>query len=55
LKSEGPTEFILFGQTFKSQSVGIAAIFIGGVILYLGIRNVLKTIRHTTDTLHKNR
>ena len=54
LKNEGQTEFVLFGQTFKSQSVGVTAIFIGAVILYLGIRNVLKTVRHTTDTLHKN-
>jgi hypothetical protein len=54
LKSEGQTEFVLFGQTFKSGNVGVAAIFIGGVILFLGVRNVLKTIRHTTTTLHKN-
>jgi len=53
LKSEGQTEFVLFGQTFKSANVGIPAIFIGGVILLLVIRNVLKTIRHTTSTLHK--
>jgi hypothetical protein len=48
LNSVGQTEFTLFGQTFKSANVGIAAIFIAAVTFVLTIRAILRTIRHTT-------
>lgn len=38
------TEFSFFGQTFKSQSVGIAAIFIGASVIVLLIRRSLKSM-----------
>jgi hypothetical protein len=45
LGSTGDTEFNLFGQTFKSQSVGVAAIFIGAVLIVLNIRRMLNAIK----------
>jgi hypothetical protein len=54
LRSEGQTEATLFGQTIKSANVGIPCVFIGAIVVILVIRNILKTIRHTTTTLHKN-
>jgi hypothetical protein len=53
LRSEGQTELVLFGQTIKSATVGIPAIFIGAVVVVVMVRNILKTVRHTTTTLHK--
>ncbi len=38
------TDFVFFGQTFKSQSVGIAAIFIGASMIVLVVRRALKSI-----------
>ena len=46
LGSTGQTEFSFFWQTFKSANVGIGAIFIGGVLIVLLARSVLKTLRH---------
>ncbi len=39
------TEFVLFGQTFQSSSVGATAIFIAAVIMIVLIRGVLKNLR----------
>ncbi len=44
LGASGDTEFELFGQTFKSQNVGIGAIFIGAVTVILLIRRVLAVV-----------
>jgi len=41
LGEQGDTGFELFGQTFESTSVGIAAIFIGVVMIILNIRKIL--------------
>jgi hypothetical protein len=41
---KGATEFSFFGQTFKSTSIGIAAIFLGAVCLVLLIRRALKSL-----------
>ncbi|UCE58911.1 MAG: hypothetical protein JSU63_15895 [Phycisphaerales bacterium] len=48
------TEFSFFGQTFKSQSVGIAAIFMGACIIVLVIRRALKSVDKaiTADAAH---
>ncbi len=44
LGATGETEFLLFGQHFKSLNVGIAAVFIGGVIAATTLRRAFKTI-----------
>jgi uncharacterized integral membrane protein len=42
--STGQTEFVFFGQAFKSQNVGIAAFFLVGVIVVLNVRRILKSL-----------
>ena len=44
------TEFILFGQTFKSTSIGVALAFIGTVMFVLTLR-YLKSFSRTSDDL----
>ena len=46
----GDTEFNLFGQSFKSSNVGIAALFIGAVLVILNIRRLLTSY----DKANKN-
>jgi len=41
LGSTGDTEMSLFGNSFKSQNVGIAAMFCGAVVAVLGFRRAL--------------
>ena len=43
LGATGDTDFNFFGQTFKSQSVGIASIFLGAATIVLLIRYSLKS------------
>jgi hypothetical protein len=40
------TKLKLFGNEFNSTSVGVALIFIGGVILIFGIRRIMKSVDH---------
>lgn len=44
LGATGDTEMSLFGNTFKSQNVGIAAMFCGAVLAVLGIRRALLSL-----------
>jgi hypothetical protein len=39
----GDTSFSFFGQSFRSGNVGIAALFLGAVLVVLNIRRVLKS------------
>ena len=39
----GDTEFNLFGQSFKSANVGVAALFIGAVLVVLNVRRLLSS------------
>ena len=49
LKSTGITKLKFFGQEFSSNNVGIAAIFIGGVILVLALRRILRSLDKIAD------
>jgi hypothetical protein len=42
----GDTQFTFFGQNFRSTHVGIAAVFIAGVVVVLTIRRVFKSLDH---------
>ena len=42
--SSGDTEISLFGQTFKSTNVGIAAIFVAVVMIVMLVRRTLGTV-----------
>lgn len=44
LGAHGDTEIVLFGNTFKSQNVGVVGIFCGAVMAILSTRRVLLTI-----------
>lgn len=44
LKASGRTHFNLFGQSFNSDNVGIAAIFIGAVALIFSLRRTFKSL-----------
>jgi hypothetical protein len=44
LGATGDTAFEFFGQSFRSQNVGLAAIFLGGVAVVLLIRKVLTIV-----------
>lgn len=46
----GDTQFTFFGQSFKSTHVGIAAVFIAGVVVVLTIRRVFKSLDHAVST-----
>src|ERR1700680_3354956 len=48
--SDANTEFSFFGQKFKSTSVGIAAIFIGGVMVVLTVRRAFKSVDHAVSS-----
>jgi len=52
--SSGDTEFSLFGQTFKSANVGIAAIFVAVVMIVLLVRRTLSSIDHIVTRYSKN-
>ncbi len=41
--SSGDTEFEFFGQSLKSQNVGIASFFLGAVLVILNVRRILKS------------
>ncbi|MBU2641461.1 MAG: hypothetical protein KJ889_06640 [Gammaproteobacteria bacterium] len=43
LGSQGETEFSFFGQTFKSQNVGIASFFLGAALVVLNVHRILKS------------
>lgn len=40
----GDTSFSFFGQSFRSQNVGIAAFFLGASLIVLNIRRLLRSI-----------
>lgn len=42
--SGGETEFVFFGQSFKSQNVGIASFFLGAALVVLNVRRILKSL-----------
>ena len=44
LGATGNTEMTLFGNTFKSQNVGIAGMFCGAVVAAVGIRLALLSL-----------
>jgi hypothetical protein len=44
LGSTGTTEFNLFGNSFKSQNVGVVGIFCGTLMSVIGIRRILTTV-----------
>ncbi|WP_406269208.1 hypothetical protein OHT93_15905 [Streptomyces sp. NBC_00191] len=46
----GDTLLKLFGQRFESANVGIAAIFVGGVVLVMVIRRIMRSLDHTVAT-----
>ncbi len=49
LGATGDTEISLFGQSFKSQSVGVVGIFCGAVVEVLAFQQVLKAINKIVD------
>jgi hypothetical protein len=58
LGSTGNTEINLFGNSFKSQNVGIAGLFCGLMLVIVGLRQMLTTLervlqRHGKDTEKK--
>lgn len=48
--SDANIELSFFGQTFKSTNVGIAGIFIGGVIVVLTVRRAFKSLDHAISS-----
>jgi len=44
LGATGTTKVTLFGQTLESTNVGIAAVFIGAVLIVRNVRRILKVI-----------
>ena len=53
LKSIGTTKFKLFGQELASDNVGVAAIFIGAVVIILALRRILKSMDKISDSYSK--
>lgn len=49
LGSGGSSEFVLFGQSFKSANVGVSALFISAVVGVLLGRRIIAAIERTTD------
>lgn len=49
LGASGDTTFQLFGQSFHSTNVGIAAIFIAAVVATLVIRRALNSLDHAAS------
>lgn len=45
--ASGDTEFSYFGQKFRSTNAGIAAIFIGAVLIVLNVRRILTSFDKT--------
>ena len=50
LKSSGQTHFKFFGQDFRSDNVGIAAIFLGAVVIVIALRRTFKTLDNITKS-----
>jgi hypothetical protein len=50
LKSSGQTHFKLFSQEFRSDNVGIAAIFIGAVVLVIALRRTFRALENITTS-----
>lgn len=48
--ASGDTQFTFFGQSFKSTHVGIAAVFIAGVVVVLTVKRVFKSLDHAVST-----
>lgn len=46
LGATGRTEFVFFGQTFKSTNVGVVGIFLGAATIVLLVRRALKSLDH---------
>jgi hypothetical protein len=42
--ASGHTELTLFGNTFKSETVGAVGIFCGAVLLILNVRRVMRSV-----------
>ena len=49
LGATGSSEIVMFGQTLKSSSVGVSAIFIGAIAIVVTLRRVLVTIERGAD------
>jgi hypothetical protein len=49
LGSVGHSEVLFFGQKLNTTEAGIPAIFIGGVLVIMVFRGVLRTITHAID------
>lgn len=47
LGATGGTEFTFFGQTFKSENVGVAAVFLGAATIVLLLRRTLSSLDRT--------
>jgi len=45
LGATGNTELELFGNSFKSQNVGVVGIFSGAVLAIIGVRSALAALR----------
>lgn len=52
LGNTGDTEFTLFGNQFKSTSVGVVGIFCGAVVVVLGQRRSLKSLDGIRESGH---
>jgi hypothetical protein len=48
--SAGETELSFFGQTFKSTSVGIAAVFVASCVIVLNLRRLLDSLDRLSKT-----
>jgi hypothetical protein len=44
LGAQGDTEIYLFGNTFRSQNVGVVGIFCGAVLVTLNVRRALRSL-----------
>lgn len=49
IHSSGHTEFSLLGMSFKSENIGIAAIFLGSVVAIVSLRNVNRLLITTVN------
>jgi hypothetical protein len=54
LGATGNTEFTLFGNEFKSTSVGVVGIFCGAVVVILGQRRSLRSLDRITESQDGN-
>jgi len=48
--ANGNTELSFFGQSFKSENIGIASLFIGAVLVVLNVRRLLLSYEKSNKT-----